>query len=51
MWQQHLAEFRDMEDFEAGFTQNLLGQVLSIQDALQKMSTASKAKDTEAMIY
>ena len=51
MWRQHLSKFQDMEDFEAGFIQNMLGQVLSIQDALGKISAASKNKDTEAMIY
>jgi len=51
MWRQHLAKFEDLEDFEAGFTQNLLGQILSLQDALHQINEAIRDQDTEKIIF
>ena len=40
-----------MQDFEAGFIQNLLGNVLSIQDILGKVNEAIAEDDNEAIVY
>ena len=51
MWRQHLAKFQDWEDFEAGFVQNLMGQTLSIENAIGLINDAQKVDDYEKVIY
>ena len=51
MWRQHLAKFQDLEDFEAGFVQNLMGQILSIQDVLKQVNEGIRDHDNEKIIY
>lgn len=36
-WNQRLNSFEDLQDFSDGFFQNILGNVLTIQDALKKI--------------
>ena len=44
-WANRLAKFEDIEDFSDGFFQNLLGNVLTIQDAMGKIQTATEQQD------
>ena len=50
-WNLRLAKFEDIQDFSDGFFQNLLGNVLTIQDALGLIQTATDEGDYVAVVY
>ena len=50
-WSNRLNQFRDLEDFEQGFFQNLLGNTLSFNDISKKMQASVEAEDHAATVY
>jgi hypothetical protein len=50
-WTHRLAEFEDIQDFSDGFFQNILGNMLTISDAVAQIQMASNDQDYEAVVY
>ena len=50
-WDNRLSLFRDLEDFEQGFFQNLLGNTLSFIDIGKRMQESIDTDDYAATVY
>jgi hypothetical protein len=51
VWTQHYKTFQSLQDFEAGFIQNIMGNILSFIDIYNRTYIAVEGGDFEVVVY